>query len=124
RVSENSRLVMTLFYLDGCSYEEIAAFLEVPIKTVKSRLHEARKQLRRELLRIVEELFKGHKLKDKFTKDVLARCRCGCLYPNCNQQKIFRTTKGGDKNGCQEKHLWLRMRSAEKHQSHKRREEG
>jgi len=84
RVSENSRLVMTLFYLDDCSYEGIADFLGVPIKTVKSRLYEARKQLRRELVRIVEELFKEHKLKDEFTKDVLARCRCGCLHPNDN----------------------------------------
>jgi len=81
QISENSRLVMTLFYFDDCSYKEIASFLGVSVQTVKSRLHEAKKQLRRELLRIVDELFKGRRLKDEFTKDVLARCRCGCLPP-------------------------------------------
>ena len=82
QISEKSRLVMTLFYLDNYSYKEIAPFLGISVQTVKSRLHEAKKQLRRELLRIVDDLFKGQKLKDEFTKDVLARCRCGCLYKN------------------------------------------
>jgi len=43
------RLVVILFYLQGFSLTEIAYILECPVGTVKSRLHYARKILKREL---------------------------------------------------------------------------
>lgn len=43
------RLVVILFYLQGFSLTEIAYILECPVGTVKSRLHHARKILKREL---------------------------------------------------------------------------
>lgn len=44
------RMVMTLFYLDGYSIAEIAETLGRPVGTVKTRLHSARKQLKKILL--------------------------------------------------------------------------
>jgi RNA polymerase sigma-70 factor (ECF subfamily) len=38
QVSELYRAPVALFYLDDCSYQEIAEILEVPIGTVKSRM--------------------------------------------------------------------------------------
>ncbi len=43
------RLVVILFYFQGFSLTEIAYILKCPVGTVKSRLHHARKILKREL---------------------------------------------------------------------------
>jgi RNA polymerase sigma-70 factor (ECF subfamily) len=40
-----------LKHLDGLSYEELAARLDIPVGTVMSRLHHARKNLREKLSR-------------------------------------------------------------------------
>ena len=46
---EKLRTPLLLHYLEGFSLEEVAAVLHVPVGTVKSRLHLARKALRLEL---------------------------------------------------------------------------
>jgi len=38
-----------LYYFDGYSYEEISDMFEVPLGTVKSRIHHARKKLKKQL---------------------------------------------------------------------------
>ena len=43
---EKLRLPLSLHYLEGFSVEEIARILRIPAGTVKSRLHQARNQLR------------------------------------------------------------------------------
>ena len=43
------RAVVHLFYREEMSVEEIASILEIPAGTVKSRLHQAREALRRQL---------------------------------------------------------------------------
>ncbi len=45
-LSEPSRTVVLLRYMEGLSYEAIAAALEMPIGTVKTHLHRARRRLR------------------------------------------------------------------------------
>lgn len=52
---EGERVVVTLFYLGGCSHRDIAAFLEVPISTVKNRLYAARGRLKARMLSMVED---------------------------------------------------------------------
>ncbi len=49
RLPEDQRSVLVLREIDGCCYETIAEILEMPIGTVRSRLHRARLQLREEL---------------------------------------------------------------------------
>ena len=48
-LSNEDREIVTLKYLDGLSYEEIAEHLEIPKGTVMSRLFYARKQLQAKL---------------------------------------------------------------------------
>ncbi|MBK5290531.1 MAG: RNA polymerase sigma factor [Acidobacteriia bacterium] len=43
------RQILALFYLQGKSYEEVAAMLDMPVGTVKSHLHRARKSLAEKL---------------------------------------------------------------------------
>ena len=52
---ENERAVTALFYMGGYSQREISAFLEIPTRTVKSRLHTARSKLRERMIDMVEE---------------------------------------------------------------------
>jgi len=46
RLSDRSRLVLTLHYFAGRGYEEIAEGLAVPLGTVKTQLHRAKQELR------------------------------------------------------------------------------
>jgi len=45
-LSIDSRAVLVLRHFEGCSYDEIAVIVGVPVKTVKSRLFSARGQLK------------------------------------------------------------------------------
>ena len=52
-LSEEHRTVLVLREMDGCCYETIAEILQLPIGTVRSRLHRARLQLREELKEVL-----------------------------------------------------------------------
>ena len=55
QLPEHERAAMSLFYIGGYSMEEVATFLEVPVSTVKGRLHSARERLRTMLLDTVAD---------------------------------------------------------------------
>jgi RNA polymerase sigma factor (sigma-70 family) len=71
-LSEPQRMVTTLFYINGYSQKEIADFLEVPLTTVKKRLHDARHRLKERMIQMVDETLKSAALPDDFA-DVLVR---------------------------------------------------
>ena len=50
KLSDATRLTVTLSYIDGYSHAEVAEFLEVPLTTVRSRLRHAKRKLREEML--------------------------------------------------------------------------
>ena len=55
QLPEHERAAMTLFYIGGYSMDEVATFLEVPVSTIKGRLHSARERLRTMLLDAVAD---------------------------------------------------------------------
>ena len=55
KLPEHERTVMTLHYLDEMTTKEIGEFLSVPVKTVHSRLHRARKRLQGEAFPMTQE---------------------------------------------------------------------
>jgi len=69
---EKAGEVVTMYYIDGLSYNEIANFLSVPASTVKGRLQMGRKQLKEELISMVEDSLKQNRPDKKFTEEVLA----------------------------------------------------
>jgi len=54
-LSEEHRTVIVLREIDGCCYETIAEMLELPVGTVRSRLHRARLELREQLKQVLDE---------------------------------------------------------------------
>ncbi len=65
------RVATTLFYINGYSQQEIADFLEVPAKTVKSRLHASRQRLRERMLDMVQEELNANALPEDFTRQTV-----------------------------------------------------
>jgi RNA polymerase sigma-70 factor, ECF subfamily len=55
RLSDEHRMVLVLREMDGCAYEAIAEVLDVPVGTVRSRLHRARLELREQLKQVLQE---------------------------------------------------------------------
>jgi RNA polymerase sigma-70 factor (ECF subfamily) len=53
RLGEEQRAVLVLREIDGHDYATIAEILELPIGTVRSRLHRARSQLREQLKQVL-----------------------------------------------------------------------
>jgi RNA polymerase sigma-70 factor, ECF subfamily len=54
-LSEEHRAVLVLREIDGFDYDTIAEMLELPVGTVRSRLHRARAQLRDQLKEVLQE---------------------------------------------------------------------
>lgn len=65
------RVVTTLFYIDGYSQKEIGDFLDVPAKTIKSRLHASRQRLKERMLEMVQDELKANALPEGFTGKTL-----------------------------------------------------
>jgi hypothetical protein len=57
-LSDVQRETTLLFYINGYSEGEVAAMQEVPVGTVKRRLHDAREALRKEMTNMVENVLK------------------------------------------------------------------
>lgn len=54
-LSDEHRAILTLREIDDCAYEQIAEILDLPVGTIRSRLHRARQQLRDQLKAILQE---------------------------------------------------------------------
>lgn len=54
-LSDNERIVTLLFYSTGYPLKEIATFLEVPVTTIKKRLHDAKRHLKESLIETVRD---------------------------------------------------------------------
>jgi RNA polymerase sigma factor (sigma-70 family) len=70
-LSEPQRQVITLFYMGEYSHQEISAFLDIPISTIKMRLYHARQHLKEKIRMVQDNLSKQRPSRDnKFTEKV------------------------------------------------------
>jgi hypothetical protein len=67
----NYRTVTMLFYINDYSQKEIAGFLEVPVTTVKSRLHASRKWLRERMITMTKRTLEKNALPKDFAHRLL-----------------------------------------------------
>ena len=70
---DDFRTVCTLYLVQDLSYKEIAALLDVPVGTVRSRLHRGRRLLQRALCELVVERGIIHDATDYRERDDAAR---------------------------------------------------
>ncbi|MCC7406530.1 MAG: sigma-70 family RNA polymerase sigma factor [Phycisphaeraceae bacterium] len=70
RLSQTQRETTTLFYINGYSMQEVAGIQEVPLGTVKRRLHEARARLKQEMMTMVEGVLKSEAPDDNASRRV------------------------------------------------------
>ena len=70
RLSQTQRETTTLFYINGYTVAEVASIQEVPLGTIKSRLHDARERLKEELIGMVEDVLKSEAPKEDFSRRV------------------------------------------------------
>jgi RNA polymerase sigma factor (sigma-70 family) len=72
---ETERVAVVLFYIGQRSLKEVAAFLEVPVSTVKNRLHTARRRLRERMIPLMEETLREQRPSndERFRGKVIAR---------------------------------------------------
>jgi RNA polymerase sigma factor (sigma-70 family) len=70
-ISDRNRLVMSLYFLGGMSYKEIARFLDVPVTTIEGRMHRARKQLRGTVMSMIENSLQDERLSEDFVRRTL-----------------------------------------------------
>jgi len=62
----NQRVATTLFYINGYSQSEVAEFLEVPVSTVKKRLHDSRRKLKERMITMVKQTLAENALPEDF----------------------------------------------------------
>jgi len=65
---EGQRFATTLYYIGGYSQREVAAFLGVPVSTIKNRLYAARKRLKERMMAMVETSLKLISLPEDFAQ--------------------------------------------------------
>lgn len=63
---DNQRVATTLFYINGYSQSEVADFLEVPVSTVKKRLHDSRRKLKERMMTMVKQALEENALPADF----------------------------------------------------------
>ncbi len=71
KLPESERAVVTLFYLNEMSTKEIGAFMGVSVNTITSRLQRARKRLRVDQERLVQEVLNDVQLSENLKENIV-----------------------------------------------------
>ena len=91
-LSEVLRFPVLLCYLDGVPTAEAARFLGIKEGTVRKRLHDGKKKLQEQIVRMAEKTMQEVRL----PRDFARRCICGCRRARKIKSKENRTTRWPD----------------------------
>ena len=90
QLSKTQRETVTLYYISEYSLAEVATIQNVPLGTVKRRLHEARKKLKEEMVEMVEDVLKDNAPDENMADRVFELL---CAYPSGSRFFSGQTTK-------------------------------
>jgi RNA polymerase sigma factor (sigma-70 family) len=113
-LSDNERIVTLLFYSTGYALKDIATFLEVPVTTIKKRLHDARQHLKESLLESLRDYLHEQRqtLLDHFSEKVqlLIAIRMddiGWVKTLLNQNPLLVNTKVEQNESRTQPYTWI-----------------
>jgi RNA polymerase sigma-70 factor (ECF subfamily) len=72
KLPRDYRIPLVLFHLNGLPYQSIANFLEISIDAVQKRVQRARQMLRKEVLKMIDDVFTQHQLNSEFAYELQA----------------------------------------------------
>lgn len=72
KLHRDYRIPLVLFHLNGLSYQTIADFLEISIDAVQKRVQRARQMLRKEVLKMINDVFTQHQISSEFAFELQA----------------------------------------------------
>jgi hypothetical protein len=72
KLPRDYRIPLVLFHLNGLSYQSIASFLEISINAAQKRVQRARRMLRKEALKMIDDVFIQHQLSSEFAYELQA----------------------------------------------------
>jgi RNA polymerase sigma-70 factor (ECF subfamily) len=98
RLSEPLRVPTTLFYINGYSEKDVSRMMERPVGTIKRRLHDARQQLRKELMNMVESELKDSRPGPQLADHVLRRIRQVRVRVSRGQAQFLMLTDSGGRS--------------------------
>lgn len=75
KLPEISQEVVFLFYMREYPQSQIADLLEISVSAVKNRLYDARKRLKKEILKMLEETVENNPLKSNFSEETVEKAR-------------------------------------------------
>jgi RNA polymerase sigma factor (sigma-70 family) len=112
-LSPPNRAATVLFYIDGYSLNEVADFLQVPLGTVKRRLHDSRSKLRESMMDMVGDSLQKHRLTPTFGREVLKRIRHWERFKGTDEEKVAMVEADPEWVGLVEFEIGLEPMSAE-----------
>lgn len=72
KLPRDYRIPLVLFHLNELSYQSLADFLEISIDAARKRVQRARKMLRKEVLKMIDDAFSQHQLSSEFALEIQA----------------------------------------------------
>ncbi|OGL54428.1 MAG: hypothetical protein A3G31_12380 [Candidatus Schekmanbacteria bacterium RIFCSPLOWO2_12_FULL_38_15] len=94
-LSNKTRIPITLCFIDDMSYREAARFLGIRESTLRKRLHDAKKKLQREIVKMAENMLEEYRLPKNFAE----KCICGCKRSKLMRKEVVKDMKKKD-CGC------------------------
>ncbi|OGL40432.1 MAG: hypothetical protein A2042_07490, partial [Candidatus Schekmanbacteria bacterium GWA2_38_11] len=95
-LSIKTHIPVTLCYIDDMSYKEAAKFLGIAETALRKRLHDGKKNLQRQVVKMAEEKLQEFRLPKNFAE----KCICGCIKSKPKKKEVINMKKKDCGCGC------------------------